>query len=303
MVSGRADLIVPAEMPATNMEQCFDDFHDNLDNRFQGVCRKLDSFFKRPDDDAAEANGGSTARVRMFLKLQDGESPSPNVAFSGKLALPYAEQRLNLFVDNIKRGALPGDENPTLQDNAMQVGAQLSLWESFRSYLHLQGGIRFHGLPDPFTQLEFEYEHKLDGWVGRFSQDVFYYALERGGELTEVDIEHAFRDKSVFRSTTAAKYTEDSDGMEFEQSVSLDIPLSGHCRNLIPNASIFAHRNGTFQIDDYRANLTYRTCFYRPWLIFEIAPQIEFPRERDYSFTPSLRIGFEVWFGSLPEDR
>ena len=300
-VSSRADLIPPSELPATTLEQCFDNFRDGLDDQYQGVARKLDSFFKRADD--LESTNHSTARVRLMLKVQDGETPSPNAAFSGKLALPYAQERLNLFVDNIKRGALPGDENPTLEDNAMQVGAQLSLWDSFRSYLHLQGGIRFHGIPDPFTQLEFEYECKLDGWVGRFSQDVFYYAKERAGELTEVDVEHTFRDKSIFRSTTAANYTEDTAGMEFEQTLSLDMPLAGHCRNLIPSASVFAHKNGTFLMDNYRANITYRRCFYRPWLIFEITPQIEFPRERDYQFTPSIRFCLEVWFGSLPEDR
>ncbi len=284
------------------MEQCLDDFHAVLNAHYQGVARKLDSFFKRADD--LESTDRSTARVRLTLKLLDTEGLTPNAAFKGKLALPYAEERMHLFVDNIKRGALPGEETPTLEDHAMQIGAQLSLWDSFRSYLHLQGGIRFRGIPDPFTQLEFEYERKLDGWTGRFTQAVFYYAKERGGELTEVDFERTFRDKSVFRSTTAANYTEDTSGMEFEQSISLDIPLSGgRCRNLIPNASVFAHKNGTFLMDNYRVNLTYRTCFYRPWLIFEIAPQIEFPRERDYTFTPSLMIGFEIWFGSLPEGR
>ena len=300
-VSSRADLIPPAELPPTYLEQCLDNFHDVLNDHYQGVARKLDSFFKRADD--VESTDRSTARVRLLLKVQDAEELSPNTAFKGKLALPYAEERLNLFVDNIKRGALPGDEAPILEDNAMQIGAELSLWDSFRSSLHLQGGIRFHGIPDPFTQLEFEYEYKLDGWVSRFSEAVFYYAKERGGELTEVDFERTFRDKSVFRSTTAANYTEDTSGMEFEQSVSWDIPLAGRCRNLIPNASIFAHKNGTFLMDNYRVNLTYRTCFYRPWLIFEIAPQIEFPRERDYTFTPSILFGFEIWFGSLPEDR
>jgi hypothetical protein len=301
MVSSRADLIPSPEVPPTYLEQCFDNFHADLNARYQGVARKLDSFFKRADD--AESTTRSTARVRLMLKIQDAEALTPNAAFKGKLALPYAEERLNLFVDNIKRGALPGDETPILKDHAMQIGAQLSLWESFRSYLHLQGGIRFRGIPDPFTQLEFEYERKLDGWVGRFSQAVFYYAKERAGELTEVDVEYAFRDKSIFRSTTASNYTEDTLGAEFEQTISLDMPLAGRCRNLIPNASVFAHKNGTFLMDNYRLNLTYRTCFYRPWLIFEIAPQIEFPRERDYTFTPSLLIGFEIWFGSLPEDR
>lgn len=305
VVSSQADLIPPPPplqiVPAMTLAMRFDNFHDGLDDRYQGVARKLDSFFKRADD--LESTNQSTARVRLMLKLQDSEAPAPSAAFSGKLALPYAEGRLHLFVDNLKRGALPGDENPVLEDNAMQIGARLTLWEEFRSHLHLEGGVRLHGIPDPFTQLEFEYECKLDGWVGRFSQDVFYFAKERGGELTEVDIEHAFRDKSVFRSTTAVNYTEDSCGMELQQSLSYDLPLCGHCRNLIPAIGVFAHKNGTFLMDNYIANVTYRTCFFRPWLILEITPQLEFPRERDYACTPSLRIGFEIWFGSLPEDR
>jgi len=271
-----------------------------MDVELQQAARKLDSFFKRADD--PESTGHSTARIRLLLKLQDAEAPAPNAAFSGKLALPYAENQLHLFVDNMRRGALPGDETPNYTDESVQVGARWWLLNALRTSLHLEGGIRFHGIPDPFSQLEFEYERKLDGWLGRFTQDVFYYVKEGAGALTQMDFERAFQNKSLFRSTTAASFTEESNGVEFEQSLSYDLPLPGRGRNLIPSASVFAHKNGSFLMDNYRANVTYRTCFFRPWLILELTPQIEFPRDRDYTFTPSLRIGFEIWLGSLPED-
>lgn len=295
----RADLVVTP--PATNTAQTLDQWHDQMDAQLQRVARKLDSFFKRADD--PESTGKSTGRVRLMLNIQDAETPSLNAAFSGKLALPCAEERLHLFVDNIKRGALPGAEDPTTSDNTLQAGLRFWLLRELRSRLSFESGVKFRGIPDPFGQVEFQYERKLDGWLGRFTQDAFYYAKERAGELTQVDVERAFRNQSVLRSTTAAQYTEESNGVEFEQTLLYDLPLHGRGRNLIPSASVFAHRNGSFLMDDYRVNITYRTSFFRPWLILEVTPQIEFPRERDYTFTPSLRIGFEIWLGSLPEDR
>ena len=206
-------------------------------------------------------------------------------------------------MDNIKRGALPGDEDPRTTDDTVQAGVRFWLLHQLRSHLSLEGGVRLHGIPDPFSQLEYQWEGRLDGWVGRFTQDGFWYAKEGFGELSQVDIERPFRNKALFRSTTAAQYTEDSNGVEFEQTLIGDIPLPGRHRNLLPSASIFMHKNGSFFVDDYRVNITYRTIFFRPWLILEVTPQIEFPHDRDYEFTPSLRVGFEVWFGSLPEDK
>jgi hypothetical protein len=300
-VSSRAAPLPPMTAMVTNTAQTLDYIHDDLNARMQLVTRNLDSFFKRAD--ASEAVSNSTGRIRLSLQAKDADGLSPKAAFSGKVVMPYAEERLHLFLDNIKRGALPSAEQPILDDNAVQVGARLKLLKALRSQLHLEGGLRLHGLPDPFTQLEFAYERKLDGWVGRFTQDAFYYVKEGAGELTQVDLERAFRDKSFFRSTTAANYTEKSHGVEFEHSLSYDYPLPGHCRHLIPSAGVFAHKCGPFLLDNYIANVTYRTCFFRPWLVLELTPQIEFPRERDYTFTPSLRIGFEIWLGSLPEDR
>ena len=299
-----ADFIAPPpplSSIATNTAQTLDNWRDQANVEFQHVARQLDSFFKRAD--APDSASNSTARVRLMLKLQDGETPSPGAAFNGKLALPYAEQQLHLFVDNIRRGTLPGNEDPTYGDESVQVGARWWLMNAVRAHLHLEGGIRFHGIPDPFTQLEFEYERKLANWTGRFTQDIFYYAKEGAGELSQVDVERVFKNKSHFRSTTAANFTEESNGVEFEQTFIYDLPIKGNCRNLIPSASVFAHKSGAFLMDNYRANITYRTRFFRPWLILEVTPQIEFPRERDYVFTPSLRLGFEIWLGSLPEDR
>lgn len=296
-----ADPAVPINSVVTNTTQQLDQFHDDLNLRFQRITRSLDSFFKRPDEPESVTN--STGRIRLSLRIKDADGLSPNAAFSGKIAMPYAEERLHLFVDNIKRGALPGAEDQTTRDDTVQVGARLWLLNRLRSHLHLEGGVRFHGIPDPFTQLEFEYERKLDGWVGRFTQDAFYYVKEGAGELTQVDFERAFRDKTFFRSTTAANYTEESHGVEFEQSFYYEHPLPGRHRSLIPSVGVFAHKCGPFLMDNYIANVTYRTVFFRPWLVLELTPQIEFPRERDYTFTPSIRIGFEVWLGGLPEDK
>lgn len=290
----------PVTQALTNTAQVLDTAHDDLNNRMQHVTRTLDSFFKRAD--APETVSNTTGRLRLAVLVKDTEGVTPKAAFSGKVAMPYAEERLHLFVDNLKRGALPDATQQILDDEAVQIGARLRLLDQLRSRLHLEGGLRFHGMPDPFTQLEFEHEQRLDGWVGRFTQDVFYYAKEGAGELTQVDLEHEFRDKSFFRSTTAASFTEDTHGVEFEHSFYYDYPLAGHCRRLIPGAGVFAHKCGPFLMDNYQVSLTYRTCFLRPWLVLELTPQLEFPRERDYTCTPSIRIGLEAWFGTLPED-
>jgi len=297
----RADLKLPVTAVVTNTAQTLDDLRDDVTTKMQHVTRSLDSFFKRPD--APETISNSTARLRLGIKVKDADGVSFQSAFNGKLAMPYAEERLHLFADNIKRGALPGAENPTVRDDGVQVGARWWLLNRLRSHLHLEGGVKFHGIPDPFALLEFEYERKLAGWVGRLTQDGFYYVKEGAGELTQVDFERRFRDNSFFRSTTALNYTETTYGVELEQTVFYEYPLPGRHRKLIPSASLFAHKCGNCVVDNYRVNMVFRTGFFRPWLVLEVTPQIEFPRERDYALTSSILVGFEIWLGTLPEDK
>jgi len=41
----------------------------------------------------------------------------------------------------------------------------------------------------------------------------------------------------------------------------------------------------------------YRQRFWRDWLFFEVAPQISWPRERDYEFVSGILLRFEMYFG------
>ncbi|MCX6998140.1 MAG: hypothetical protein NTV49_13915 [Kiritimatiellaeota bacterium] len=298
----QADLIL--EMPPYSFSEktaaTMDAARQGLTTKYHGVARYLDSFFKR--EDAPPDIPKSTARVRLSLRLKDADGLSPSTAFNAKLALPHAEERLHIFADNLKRGTLPGTEDPILADDRVNAGVRFWLWRQLRTYVNFESGIRLRGIPDPFGQLEFQHQRPWARWIGRFTQQGFGYAKEGLGELSQVDLERHFGTSHLFRATTAATWTEETVGVEFEQTFIYAQPLRGAHRSLLPSVSFFAHKNGPFLMDNYRANVTYRTGFFRPWLLLEITPQIEFPRERDYQFTPSLRIGFEAWFGSLPGD-
>jgi hypothetical protein len=42
--------------------------------------------------------------------------------------------------------------------------------------------------------------------------------------------------------------------------------------------------------------LQYRQQILREWLRINLAPQVTFPRERDFDPTPGMLVGFEVSF-------
>ena len=50
-------------------------------------------------------------------------------------------------------------------------------------------------------------------------------------------------------------------------------------------------------MEETALRVRYRQKFLRDWLYFEVAPQIAFPREKDYNIVPGVLIFFEGILG------
>jgi hypothetical protein len=47
-------------------------------------------------------------------------------------------------------------------------------------------------------------------------------------------------------------------------------------------------------------SVAYRHSFWREWLFYEIAPQVRFPRDRNFDVTPGILFRIEMFFGANP---
>ena len=126
----------------------------------------------------------------------------------------------------------------------------------------------------------------------------FWYSDDGWGQVTTLSWTRRLTERQIFQLRGAEKSTEQTDGVEFEQSMRFAWLRSGVGRGWLIQASVFPHlKSSEWYWDNLLVNLTWRDAVYRKWIYYTITPQLEFPREDDYQPRPSIRVGLEMLFG------
>jgi len=106
------------------------------------------------------------------------------------------------------------------------------------------------------------------------------------------------REKQWLQIRTAERSTEQTDGLECEQTFLYAWLRPGTGRGWLARASIFPQfKSSTWIWDDSMVNLSWRDALYQKWIYYTLTPQIDFPKEDAYHPRPSFRIGIEILFG------
>jgi hypothetical protein len=114
----------------------------------------------------------------------------------------------------------------------------------------------------------------------------------------------------LFRSVSAGRFTDESNGWDWEQSIGVgfikELISDKHRENVVAkdvayglglNGTIFGHINsGSAVTDRYRIRFVMRRQIYKRWIYLQISPEIEFKRYMDWEPSYMLRIGFDMLF-------
>ena len=85
-------------------------------------------------------------------------------------------------------------------------------------------------------------------------------------------------------------------GFEFEESLILSYDLIKEEKTVLLRVSEFAHTEPFYDIDKYRTDIVLRVQLIKPWMFFEVAPQLEFPAEENFKGIPGIKLGLDMIF-------
>lgn len=282
-----------------------DKFHKATFETFQGNVTRIDRFFA--DDEHDEEVLEENSSFKLSLSLQFKEDGGVNVSFDPsldvRLKMPQMEKRLHLFIDNGSLSDLPGLD-PSERDQTISSGLRGTLSRKHISLLNASAGIKWRTPPVLFAEVKLGREFEYGKWAFKPQQKLFWQSDDGFGEVTELNIDWDISRNWLGRSTSAAKWTEVSKGLEWEQTFRLGLLLRGvkdqPKKSIGFRASAFGHKSGAGVVDRYRFSMGYRWAVYKRWLYFQITPEVEFPRSRNFSFTPSIRFGVDALFWGTP---
>jgi hypothetical protein len=303
----RAEEPVTAEPPQTldkNGSPATPGWIDRIQNvvqqRVHGSAESVDRFIAGGVEDLAVSKHRSKADIRVDMLLDDGLDANLDLDITVDLEFPRTERKLGLLLTTSDPDELPGDR-PEDTDNSLYAGVRRSFSRKRIPHADVSFSVKVKTSPVALGQLRFGREFNLKG-LNLFPFQKGYWLSDDGfGEVTGLSAIYWLKPKIISRSLSAIRWTEVSEGVEWQQGFLLGYTTrkggyKGLDRGIGVRGDIPGHKTGSATVDSYRLSLIARKSLSRPWFFIRVGPEVEWTDEDNWEPNYSFRIGFDTLF-------
>lgn len=284
-----------------------DDYYETANSVIHNFVFQADDFLGDEQEEDLPTLRRSRFNFAIDTKIEEkgGLQFDIDLDIRADIKLPKTKGRFGLFISTSAPDELPG-EDPDEVTNPLLLGVEFISAFNRIPYLRSYAGVRTNLSPAVFAGMGFRPHFEWDTFHIIPQQKVFWFSDEAGqGGLTSLRLDWLPRDNLLLRSLSAARYSESTEGIEWEKTFLIGFSTKGSFKNLDRGHgikfSIFGHKTGTGIIDTYRISYIYRRNIHKKWLFMQLGPEVNFYNEEAWDATPGFRIGFDVLFWT-PED-
>jgi hypothetical protein len=191
----------------------------------------------------------------------------------------------------------PGGD-PNTEVRKPILGVRADLYTRLRSLISFDTGIKISMHPDAYIRMRNQYEKTFsEVYLIRFSEIAMWQAVEHFTNTVQLDLERKFTTFTFVRWGNNVTYIEGTSGITWNTGISLFTQLTPKSA-ISYDTNIWGVNHPDWIIQNYRIGSLYRRNFYRPWLFFELAPEVTWPRDESYrrnsvyAFMATLEIQF-----------
>lgn len=268
----------------------------------------FDGFFGEKETSEGDYPG-TFVKWRNAIQWNERDAFVFSSLFKASIRLPKLSDRFKLFVSG-EREEAPYISPPVKStDPALaadpshkptDTGLQYEVTKTPKSKFDIGAGIRIKRF-QPFVRARFRYEHPL-GWgvLARFTETAYHWKDDGFTETTSVDLEKPLSRFTLLRLTNSVSYTENFPGVNWVPQTSLYHRLSVKDAVSLDISALYVTRPYGDWLN-FRVGTKYRRNFFRPWLFFEIEPEISWPRDEHHNTTSVSAVTFVLeiqFFGS-----
>lgn len=283
------------------------DFMNNSRNYLSGKITKLASDIDRFFGGDRHYQESNPSVIQLGVTRGDGYGGNHKFDLAARLnlRLPVTEGRLRLLLEtdpekNITAGPTPAQGNAVLPDKvivpkSVAVAVRLVTEEENIWHLSTDAGVKFPIPIQPFVRTRGSYSAPMGKWRLKAAESVYWFNTLGIGETTQLDLERIFSDRLLFRASSNATWLNNKQNFDLRQDMSIYHTLNDRSA-LLYQVSALGVSNPQVQITDYVALFFYRYRLHQDWLFFEASPQLHFPREKNYKFSPAVSVRLEILF-------
>ncbi len=287
--------LIESGITATDVTQ------DYISRHFVSLVGSIDRFFG--DERHFQESNDSVLQLDWNELMEPGGAWQGRLAGRAKLHLPSTEQRFHLLLESDP----VQNTTTTAPANQPQAVGKSQAAEKYAAALRYEKrdeqawhyssdvGILVQAPLQPFVRGRVSHVIPLQAWLMKNTGSLFWFSQIGPGAGTGIDFDHPFAAQTLFRASSNATWLHLPQRLDLRQDFTLFHTLDER-RALQYQASIIGTTQPYTRIDDCVLSALYRRQLHRKWLFFELNPQLHFPHEEQFRFTPQLWLRLQVLF-------
>jgi hypothetical protein len=219
-----------------------------------------------------------------------------------RLDLPVTRQKLKLVIESDPQ-ELETEERNNLQtskkedDNNVFVGLERKEKKKGNWKIRPSIGVKVRLPLDLYFRLRFMSDYDLSNWKLRFNETLYWFDSIGYGADTYIDLERKISDKTLFRASSIAAWSDLNDYFSLSQFFTLFHTVSDR-RATSYYVGVIGKSQPEIYATDYLIGFQYRQKIHKDWLFFEINPQIQYPKNDAFRPAHTLLLQVEAFFGT-----
>jgi hypothetical protein len=290
------------ERKLEKIEKEMDRAHERLQRNILEQTVRFDNFFGNVRTES-QRRTEYLLRLRSFVRAEQRENLRLGESVLAHIVLPRISERLRLtiageseppsFAPSLPEDpGNPGFDRTTQTTKLVNTELRYGLYQTPATDIFLGAGIRVTFPPEVFARSRYQYTHRFsDVALASFGETLFVKNGVGLGETTEVALERQLDQKDVLRWANSGTLSQETVGLEWGSELALLHEISSKSAVTLM-AGVYGNTSFDDALSNYRLLSRYRRNFLRPWLFYELEPQISWPRQADGTFPAKLAITF-----------
>lgn len=265
---------------------------------------RLDGFFA--DEYQIEQTNSSYLKLSLQgVQYKGGSSYLyPKIKF--RLDLPVTKRKFDIVFESespesesledkqLSQG--PNRETESIENTA--TGAiQFLVKQKEHWDVSMQTGVKLRLPLDPFWRTKANYSYNLnDDWRVSSNDSIYYFNSDGWGAGSNLRFERK-GSWAVFRQTTDGRYTHTERRWEISHVYSFIREISP-IRAINYEIGAFMQTKPDVEATGYFIHAIYRRKVYADWLFYELTPEVYYPKEDNWKFSPSISAKIEIVFSA-----
>ena len=308
-VSARAaETAMPPSLLESGIE-AGDRTREFVSERFVAMIRGVDRFFG--DERNFQESNESVLQLGWNELLEPGGERRGRLSGRAKLHLPAISQRIQLVLesDPVQSTATPGSNtSPTDQPQAigqsrgtekqgvaLRFQHQRAQQEATGWRLYSDVGFQVRSPLRPFVRSRASFVLPFENWQMNTTESLFWFNGIGPGAGALLDFDRPLAAQLLFRASSNATWFDRPQRLDLRQDFILFHTLDERSA-LQYQAGVIGTTQPATRVEDCIVSVLYRRQLHRKWLFFELNPQLHFPHEQQFHFTPQLWLRLQVLF-------